>query len=340
MKTITDRRLIGDDGKPLFGLHAQPITDLNFEDYRLYGQERVSRAKNEFMKDYQLKRWEYLGLCGGDFTFGLAIVHLGYLSNVFAYLFDRKTAVLAEYGANQALGAHTEFQGNAIEGRASYKAAGAEIEIRNSGARTRLEASVHGKFEAELDFDHGIEPLSVVTRVGLDRFNYTTKEAGIAVSGSLRSPDKCYRDEDGRWQGIVDYTYGYLARYTFWNWAAGAGLSRDGSRIGFNLVQGVNETGFTENAFWIDGELVKADVVDFRYDDLDSMAPWRIESNDGSVQLDFVPEGQRASRLNLGVIASSFRQPFGRFSGSLARGGKIYAVDAASGFVEEHESKW
>jgi hypothetical protein len=340
MKRIMDSRLIGDDGKPLFGVHAQPIRELNFEDYRLYGQEKVSHAKNEFLKDFQLKRWQYLGVCGGDFTFGLAIVHLGYLSNAFAYLFDRGSKVLTEFNANQALAAHTEFSGSAVEGFASFKLSGADIEISNSGPTSLLKAAIHGKFDADLSFTHDIAPMSIVTRVGLDRFNYTNKESGIKVSGSVRSEGRSYDSGDGKSMGIIDYTFGYLARYTFWNWASGAGFDRDGRRIGFNLVQGVNETGFTENAFWIDGELEKTDVIDFRYDDLDSMAPWRIESNDGKVNLDFVPEGQRASKLNLGIISSRFRQPFGRFSGSLAREGKIYAIDSIAGFVEEHESKW
>lgn len=340
MEFIRDSRLIGDDGKPVFGLHAGPIRDLNIEDFRLFGQEKVSHAKNEFLKDFQLKRWQYLGACGADFAFGIAVVHLGYLSNAFAYLFDRRTRVLTEFNANQPLAAGTVFSGDAVSGRASFKAPGADIDMENSGGLTRLSARVHGKMEADLEFAHDIAPVSIVTRVGLDRFNYTNKEAGIPVKGIIRSGGVEYGAGGGRASGIVDYTYGYLARCTFWNWAAGAGRTRDGLSIGFNLAQGVNETGFTENAFWIGGELEKTDVVDFRYDDLDSMAPWRIESNDGKVKLDFAPEGERSSRLNLGLVSSRFRQPFGRFSGRLERGGRIYEIDDAAGFAEEHESKW
>jgi hypothetical protein len=340
MEYVTDKRLIGDDGKPAFGLREKPIEDLNIDDFRHYGRERSSHAQREFLKDFQLKRWQYLGVCDEDLIFGIAIVHLGYMSNAFAYAFDRKEKLLTEFGANRALAAHTEMEGTLLSGRSSFSIPGADIRMENSPRETRLKAGIAGKLDADLSFEHGASSLALVTRVGLDRFNYTNKEAGLRVSGSVRAGGKLFELSGTRPAGVVDFTYGYLARYTFWNWAAGSGLAEDGTCVGFNLVQGVNETGFTENAFWLDGKLVKTDVVDFRYDDLDAKKPWIIRSNDGKVDFLFRPEGERSSKINLGVIASRFRQPFGSFSGTLRHEGREWKLGAVSGFAEEHESKW
>ncbi len=340
MEVIKDSRLIGDKGKPLYGIHEGPIRELNIEGFRLHGHERASAAKNEFLKDFQLKRWQYLGACSQDFIFGIAIVHLGYLSNVFAYLFDRKTKQLIEYGVNQPLAAHTEISGSFLSGMAAFHLPGVEIRMDNGPEYIKLHAHIEGRLNADLRFAHDIPSLSLVTRVGLERFNYTNKEAGASVQGRLEAGGREYSIQEGDARGIIDYTYGYLARYTFWNWAAGAGMSRGGERVGFNLVQGVNETGFTENAFWVGKRLIKTDVIDFDYDDLDPRLPWRMRSNDGKVDLRFEAEGERKQVVNLGLIASQFRQPFGRFSGLLRDGGDSWEIDNASGFVEEHESKW
>ena len=176
--------------------------------------------------------------------------------------------------------------------------------------------------------------------MGLKGFNYTHKEAGIPVPGTIRHKGvlRDIREEDAF--GVRDYTLGYLARQTFWNWASGGGMDTAWNRIGFNLVQGINETGFTENAFWVNGRVVKTDVVDFRYDDLDLYKPWRIESNDGRVRLRFLPEGKRSADINAGLVVSKFHQSFGRFEGTLQDGEYRCELHHVAGFAEEHYAKW
>jgi hypothetical protein len=184
------------------------------------------------------------------------------------------------------------------------------------------------KLEADFAFRRDLPALSIVTRVGLSGFSYTNKEASLAVKGRVLAEGQEHVVADPSPCGIVDYTYGFLGRHTFWNWASAAGISKEGHRIGINLVQGVNETGFTENAFWIDGRMVKVDLVDFSYDDLDTLSPWTIRSNDGAVDLRFIPEGQRDSDVNLGFVSSRFRQPFGQWSGYLTCDGKKISVSS------------
>lgn len=179
-----------------------------------------------------------------------------------------------------------------------------------------------------------------LTRVGLKGFNYTHKEAGLRVCGRLHWQGRIWEVEEETAFGVLDYTLGLPPRQTFWNWAAGGGKDRQGNRIGFNLVQGINETGFTENAFWINDRLVKTDTVDFSYDDLDLLKPWRIHSGDGRVRLRFLPEGKRSAHTQAIFLASRFHQPFGLFSGSLNDGTRDYALESVYGFTEEHWAKW
>jgi hypothetical protein len=131
-----------------------------------------------------------------------------------------------------------------------------------------------------------------------------------------------------------------LKRQTFWNWASGGGTDINGRKIGFNFSQGVNETGFTENAFWIDGKMAKVDTVDFKYDDLNMLSEWKIASSDGKVNISFKPEGERAKNLNIGIIKSYYHQPFGTFTGEFNDGKEKYILKEVYGFTEEHEAVW
>ena len=46
------------------------------------------------------------------------------------------------------------------------------------------------------------------------------------------------------------------------------------------------------------------------------LEPWRVETADGRCRVEFRPEGERAGRINLGVLSSDYHQPYGTFSGT------------------------
>lgn len=108
-----------------------------------------------------------------------------------------------------------------------------------------------------------------------------------------------------------------MRRQTCWNWAATASSLDDGRSLGLNLSCGVNETSFTENAFWVGGIMTKVDLVDFDYDPDDLSAPWHIRSGDRKVDLVFYPEAQREEKINAFFLASRFTQMLGIFEGTL-----------------------
>ncbi len=340
MKFREDSYLIGKDGKPSFGIHKSPLSELNIDEFRPHGKPNISLFERGWINGLRIKRWEYLGVISDDMVFGTAVVNLGYLSNMFAYIFDRRDKIIKEYNINQLLAYNTIFKGSIVKGEIKFEAKDTFVRIDNSNDQIHFEASINNEFKANLMFNHNIEPLSIVTRSGFEGFNYTNKEAGISVSGSLQLNDKTYSIDPSNPSGVVDFTLGYPDRRTFWNWVSGGGYDKKGRKLGFNFSQGVNETGFTENAFWIEGKLFKTDIIDFQYDDLHLISPWNIISNDGKINLTFHPEGMRSSYLNIGLIASRFQQPFGRFTGEIREGRSIYVFENVSGFTEEHFSKW
>jgi hypothetical protein len=340
MNTANDSNLIGIDGRPCFGIYSGPLTSLNLEDFRSYGaKDGASSARSRILK-YRIKRWEYLGICNSDIIFGMAVVRLGYMCNLFAYLFNRRGARISEYNILTPGGGAASFAGSSGRGSVTFKSGKTAVRMTSDPESITVEGAIKGELSVSLAFRTYAEPLVCLTRVGLKGFNYTHKAAGIPVKGTIRHNGEMWDIKPETSFGVRDFTLGYLARQTFWNWASGGGLDQAGNRIGFNLVQGVNETGFTENAFWINGRVVKTDVVDFRYDDLDLLKPWRIESNDGKVRLRFLPEGKRSADVHACLIVSKFHQPFGRFEGILRDGDQVRELQNVSGFTEEHYAKW
>ncbi len=340
MFTSNNTALIGIDGRPRFGIYSKPLTSLDLDDFRPYGtKDGASSAKNWILK-YRVKRWEYLGICNNDIIFGIAVVRLGYMCNLFAYLFDRRSARISKYDILVPGGGAAIFNGNSQTGAITFKNRNTAVCMTSDSETITVEGSIKEALYVSLSFRKYGQPLVCVTRTGLKGFNYTHKEAGIPVRGTIRHKEESWDIQEALSFGVRDYTLGFLARQTFWNWASGGGMDKEGNRIGFNLVQGINETGYTENAFWINGRIVKTDVVDFRYDDLDLLKPWHIESNDGRVRLRFMPEGRRSANTHAGLIVSKFHQPFGRFEGSLRAEDQICELKNAFGFTEEHYAKW
>jgi hypothetical protein len=340
MNTANESALIGIDGRPRFGIYSDPLNSLNLDDLRPYGaKDRASWVKRWILK-VRIKRWEYLGVCNDDLIFGIAVVRLGYMCNLFAYLFDRRSARTSAYDILAPGGGTAIFEGTSQEGRITFKSGKTAVCMTNDPETITVEGSIKGELSLHLSFSKHREPLVCLTRVGLKGFNYTHKEAGIPVWGTIDHKGVSWDIQEERSCGIRDYTLGYLTRETFWNWASGGGIDQEGKRIGFNLVQGVNETGFTENGFWVNGRLVKTDVVNFRYDDLNLLNPWHMESNDGRVRLRFLPAGKRSANTQAGLIVSKFHQPFGRFEGTLSEGDQVWELQNVSGFTEEHYAKW
>jgi hypothetical protein len=185
----------------------------------------------------------------------------------------------------------------------------------------------------------GFEPMSICTRTAYSGWVYANKTAGLDLTGHLRHRGRTQDLATAGAMGHHDFSCGFMRRETFWNWACFSGTS-GGHRLGLNLSCGVNETSFTENCLWVDGRLVKVNLTHFDFDHDDLMKPWHIRSDDGSVDLCFTAIGMHRETLNALLVASNFKQLFGRFDGELRVDGAVIPVRGLPGFVEDQYAKW
>jgi hypothetical protein len=170
-----------------------------------------------------------------------------------------------------------------------------------------------------LEENAGIE---TVCRSGRS-YGWTRKQGGIRARGTIELDGVRHRIDA---RAVIDDTAAYYQRHTSWHWSAGVGRSRAGQALAWNLVSGVNDpASASERTVWVDGEPAEAPPSSFAPD------LSRVD------ELRFSAEAVRERRENRLVLRSSYRQPFGTFSGTLPGG-----IELAHGYgvMEHHDARW
>ncbi|HEY2142101.1 MAG TPA: DUF2804 family protein [Solirubrobacteraceae bacterium] len=297
-----------------------------------------------------LKRWRYVGVFEEQLMACAALVQVGPARQAFwavltrgdgrirerTRLLWRRGAVELAAGARRARATEHPEPERAHIGLTRTPRARASKESERQRASTadwdeayrsgRVRVRDRGvELDLALEEDEGVQALCAHGRGQV----WTRKQAGVPARGTISLDGGPARTIEAL--AIVDDTAGYHARHTEWRWAAGVGVTPDGTPLAFNLVAGVNDppTG-SERAVWIAGEPREAPPVEFS-EDLASIA-----CVDGS-ELRFAAEAERHRRESLVIVSSDYRAPFGVFSGTLPGG-----VELAHGLgvAEHHRAKW
>jgi hypothetical protein len=243
-----------------------------------------------------LKRWHYVGAFGADLMLCAAVAHIGPVPLAWWAVWDREQRTLAEHTLRRTGGV------TVARGR-----------VRVDDGPVTMELAVEENSGVETVSPHG------------EQYIWTRKQGGVRVHGSVAIADRRHAF-DGR--GVVDESAGYHARHTSWCWTAGVGVAAGGRPVAWNLVTGVHDgDDASERTVWVDGE--PRHVAPVHFDGLDGVR------GDG-VELHFAGEATRAHSENLLLFASSYEQPFGTFTGSLAG----LALESAYGVMERHDVRW
>jgi hypothetical protein len=189
----------------------------------------------------------------------------------------------------------------------------------------RLERGRARVSEGPVSIDLALEETGGVECVcpSAESYAWTRKQGGVRALGTV-TVDGVRRSIDAR--AVIDDTAGYYERHTSWRWSAGVGTATDGRELAWNLVSGVNDPPLhSERTIWIAGVPREVETVRFA------------EDLSGVGQLSFSAEAVRESHENLLLLRSSYRQPFGCYSGGLPGG-----IELAEGYgvMEEHDVWW
>lgn len=292
---------------------------------------------------WRTKRWEYWGISTDELVLGMTIAHLDYAGILQAYYYDRTSGQVISHENLAVL----PRKGTVIlpDVPPPFKASAT---IRDM--RIRFEDMEDGRvviwlqaprLQAVLEVAPGGEALGVVVPWGENRFQYTLKDVGRAVTGTLEV-DGVERPIGGPGaHATLDRGRGRWPYSMTWNWAAGAGTDATGRRIGLQLGgKWTDGTGSTENALFIDGKLFHRDGdLEFDYDLTDPQRPWRVTGP--WLEATLTPFHTRLARTDAVVVSGKTYQAFGGWSGwASTPDGTRVCLDGLTGWIEEAANRW
>jgi len=315
---------------PLFGTYAGSLPRVD-----------LAPTAGALVRLRREKRWMYVTMASDEVLAAVAIVRLGYAANAFAFVVDRRTGrvVADETAIGPPFVASVEHGGDlGIE--ASFRGGMTWLAITRStqGSGYVLDVRMRElRINAWLDGAAAPPALGVVASLGEGLLTTTEKRAPLAAHGQIVVNGQGYSLEGGL--GGYDFSQGLLPRHTAWRWAFLLGRAKDGRPVGVNLTEGF--VGARECVVWVDGAIVKLPAVQFELDRARPLSPWHVRSEDGRVELGFVPLGLHREERDLGVARSRFLQAAGEFRGRIELpGGEAIAIDRFPGVTEDQDVVW
>jgi len=339
---MAKEELINKDGQASFGIFPDGVDTINYMDFDL--RNAMDKRRSTLAKRFKFNQFQFIGFTCDKLIVGLAIVDLKIASNCFIYIYDPESKEYAEHSFINPLAFNTQIDTQPNSGNSFFRKGNNKVSIeatakpRLRSVNVDLESGI--KISAVIDESGSFEPLALCVRAGYEGFHFTQKSTALICNGLVEWGDKKIVLEEIGALASVDWSAGYMRRETAWNWGSLSCNLPDGRRLGFNLAAGVVETGFTENAVWIDGKMHKVDMVDFQLDRYHHSHAWSLRSNDGIINLHFEPAGQRKEKTNAIIAATNFTQHFGRYYGEILINGETIHLDGEWGFTEDHYAKW
>ncbi|MFC3678945.1 DUF2804 domain-containing protein [Bacterioplanoides pacificum] len=336
------QQLINANGQPTYGVFAEGVEQINFMDFDL--RSPMDRKLSGLAKRFKFNQFQFIGLISPELIVGIAIVDLKVASNAFVYLYQPGSQKFEEFSFIQPLAMNTAIDPSPNDGEAYFRKGKNRLSIKATSRpgvrKVQVSLAAGVEIDATIDESTSYNPLSVCSRAGYQGWVFTQKSNALVCNGSVRWGNQQFDLESINALASVDWSCGYMRRETFWNWGSLSCQLADGRRLGFNLAAGVNETGTSENALWLDGKMIKIDMVDFQFDRYQPQHAWAMRSNDGIIQLHFEPKGQRKEKMNAVIAASNFTQHFGQYYGEIHLPDEVITLDGEWGFSEDHYAKW
>jgi len=331
--------------KARLGYFDDSLSVINSQDF-IY-ETPFGQPRSDLKKWLGLKEFQYFGGMSDTLIFGCAIAHLRYVAAAFVYVYDIKQRKLWSRSWRSPLGLGFDLASNPCQGHSHFKIPAVvdiRLEYQNEPRQKTFSIKCKGLEINALMDEQNLQPMSLCTQTGYNGWTYTSKSAGQALKGTVKLGKTQLDLETIKAYGSLDFSTGYMRHETWWNWACSAGEihkgARQGQRVGLNLSTGVNETSFSENCFWLNGQCYPLHHTQFEFDRKDTLKPWSITANNGALKLRFEPMGMHREKVKAIYLNTHFRQMFGEFTGCIVLNDEEICLDGLKGFVEDQYITW
>ncbi len=349
------------DGQPQFGIFAQ-VNTINYLDYHshLLSQKPVATWR----KRIKANQFAFIQLIHPPYRVCIAVATIKLASSAFVYSYNDDSGHLEVVEAIRPLSYGSKFTGDHQHGtiRFSHPMLTLKLTFTPLSVGLTLNSDI---VRIEATLSRGKAPLAVCTPSGRRGWTFTQKEP-LQVIGTLHLKQTANNANGFNQQtqqrimfnpntlANLDWTLGFMRHITNWFWACINTTLADNRHFMLNLSMGVNETGVSENACWLEGQIFYLPPVFFCRDE--SRKPkhlsnerdnklWTIQhQNLGwstvTIDLTFKPIKVYKKTDNFGVIASIFEQWIGEYSGVIDMGDAMIRLDKVLGLAEDHFAKW
>ena len=320
----------------------------------LLNRESIGWARNSVIncnlsgRWLRKKKWNYWYIMGSDCLFSVTVSNIDYAGMVFAYFYDRKTRRFIEKTVMTPFGIGCKMPCQ-VNKTVTFENSLLKVKILSEGTDTHIffedtdfkKEKIFGEFVIKPY--NGQETLNVVIPWNERTFQFTSKQIGLPVEGTLTLGDKTYFFNSKDSFACLDFGRGVWPYKVNWNWASGCGKF-NGRSVAVNLgAKWTDGTGMTENALFIDGKCIKlSENAVFEYDKNNFMKDWNLKTTiSDRVNLVFSPEYERVAKSKMLFLESEVHQMIGVFNGYVKdETGQKISVENMSGCSEEHFGKW
>ncbi len=276
------------------------------------------------LRDLRLKEWQAVQVTSPTLFVNLALVNTKLIALAQVKAFDHTRGVKQLHERKLPPWAFRPTQ-TMLDSTVAYRDPVTALAFTNQVARGRVtidvDCAAHGGGPAmrgriELATDRGA---AQVVNLPFTHGSIYSHKGLYPVSGELRIGDTTHT-LDGAVGTLDDHKayYPYVMQY---DWVTAMWRGDDGVARGFNLTrnQVIEPTRWNENCAWVGDAVYPLPAVTFaRTDERGPAERWQVRDADGAVDLQFTPTVAGDVALNLGVVESRYRGPFGVCRGRLA----------------------
>ena len=344
----TPDAIVGPNGEARFGVFDEPFRKLNMQDAAIRsGGIPWPRA----WRRARLKEWQHIWLATPELYFGMAGVDAKFVKAGFSYAFERESGRFTEQSVDSPLG-KAKMPGELWDDTGFLQIGGFRVDLHSHLDAGRLEFRLDAKAtkkapalaaDVVLHYDLArVQPLLVNLELGRNRGMYSHKVV-LPAEGEVTVDGRTYTVDPKRDRAIVDVHKAHYPYRTWWKWATCWGWDTEGREIGLNLTRNValHAETLNECAFWLDGKLHQLAAAEIEHPPGDTTGTWSVGTTDGAARFTFQPEGERFGRVEMGVVSSSFHQPYGTYAGEIdLPTGETVTIREAWGVAEDHRCRW
>jgi hypothetical protein len=309
---------------------------------------------------WRIKEWDYYCVLARDYGISLTVADNGYMGLLSATVFDFGSARETSDSVMTAFPmGRWSLPSTSAAGLTEVSAGGASMSFVAAEGSRQLAFSWPGfgaraglQGEICLREEPGRASMAIATPFRRPKrgFYYNQKVNCQSARGGFRFDGREYPLDPslpGGAFGVLDWGRGVWPWSNSWLWGSASGLARreDSDRLdsfGFNIGYGFGDTSAaSENMVFFAGAAHKIGRLTISLDEGDFLKPWRAVSEDGRLDLTLDPILDRASKTDLGLLASIQHQVFGSWRGyAILDDGSRVDIEGLRGFCEKVVNRW